>query len=155
MKGVAYKTVAFYSNPGIFGTANFDSADVNVRCNPPSYSQPGCWLGDPVYGHSFAAYLCAALCAGFQCYADQGNNLNAVDNHNITAGNYVLTTTKCFPYCLNKKGWIGDDLMCVISLESKRIIFRKYYFRHFIGKWKACIKCRLFDLRTRVSLSKW
>lgn len=103
-RNVAERTIAVYSDPGGFGTANFNMALINILCNPPHFNQPGHTIFDPVYNHNFATSLCAAISGGIACYDNRYSkiNLNHMDNMNIPHGTYKLLMRKCFPFsCVN------------------------------------------------------
>lgn len=103
-KDVADRTIAFYSNPGFLGTANFNLAHINIKCNPPHFNQPGATLFDPLYNHNFATSLCAAISGGIGCYDQRYPqlNLNHVDNSRIPSGTYELILPSCFPFSCEK-----------------------------------------------------
>lgn len=102
-KYVAKRTLSYVTNPSVFGTANKDTAQINVLCNEPLYNQPGFTLSDPVYNHNFAGMLMAALSAGAKCFASNSPkiNLNHNDNSDIPSGTYYLSMCRCFPFCCN------------------------------------------------------
>lgn len=124
-KEFASKTVAVYTNPGFYGSADRKRAHVNILVNPNRFNQPGYdhLLSDKMfkqlsfffnigravdfvqipahmYNHVFALSLVGAWCAKTVCFDDENkHNVNVLYNHDIPAGTYNLTITQCYPFC--------------------------------------------------------
>lgn len=124
---IAEKTIAYYTNPGWFGTKNFKLCKVNVLVNRGNkYAQPG--TNGKLYNHMFAVALAAAMsdknenteCLGTKIpdsvFKRAKNavvnlfkndvkqiSLNFFYNDNIPDGTYRLKARCCYPFCCQGK----------------------------------------------------
>lgn len=96
--GIATRTVAMYSNPCFMGIGNFLIALINIIVNSPFFIQPG-YNFNPFYNHAFAAILYGAFCAKVQCIVNLTVDANSIYSKNLQAGTYLLTLTRCYPFC--------------------------------------------------------